>query len=198
MSIVKNFIAPFLTTKLFTGKNKKLSLIGLVVCSSLTASFLLPELSDTVSQQSASVAQAQQTQNSVSNQVIQLVNQARSQGRVCGNKRFNAASQVSTNSSLNNAAQVHSSDMAARKKMSHTGSNGSSLGQRATQAGYQWRAIAENVAAGQKSPSEVVQAWLKSPGHCANIMNSNYNEGGVSAVRGGDGLLYWTMMYGKR
>ena len=198
MSIVKNFIVPFLTTKLFTVKNNKLSVIGLVVCSSLTTSFLLPELSDTILQQSASVAQAQQAQNSVSNQVIQLVNQARSQGRVCGNQRFNAASPLSANASLNNAAQVHSSDMARTRKMSHTGSNGSSMGQRATQAGYQWRAIAENVAAGQKSPSEVVQAWLKSPGHCANIMNSNYNEGGVSAVRGGDGVLYWTMMYGGR
>ena len=198
MSIVKNFIAPFLTTKLFTVKNNKLSVIGLVVCSSLTTSFLLPELSDTILQQSASVAQAQQAQNSVSNQVIQLVNQARSQGRVCGNQRFNAASPLSANASLNSAAQVHSSDMARTRRMSHTGSNGSSMGQRATQAGYQWRAIAENVAAGQKTPNDVVQAWLKSPGHCANIMNSNYQDGGVSAVRGSNNVLYWTMLYGRQ
>ncbi|MEA5516937.1 CAP domain-containing protein [Nodularia sp. UHCC 0506] len=185
-------------TKLFTGKNSKLSVVGLVVCSSLTASFILPELSNAVWQKSDSVAQAQQTQSSVSNQVIQLVNQARSQGRMCGNQRFNAAGSLSANGSLNSAAQVHSSDMARNRKMSHTGSNGSSMGQRAKQAGYEWRAIAENVAAGQTSPSAVVQAWLKSPGHCANIMNSNYQDSGVSAVRGSDGVLYWTMLYGRQ
>ncbi|MBF2017756.1 MAG: CAP domain-containing protein [Rivularia sp. T60_A2020_040] len=141
---------------------------------------------------------AQQAQASVSNEVIQLVNRARSQGRVCGNRRFGAARLLSANGSLNRAALVHSSDMAARRQISHTGSNGSTLGQRATQAGYQWRGIAENVASGQRTSTEVVQAWLKSPGHCANIMSPNYNEGGVSAVRGRDGQIYWTMVYGRR
>ena len=140
----------------------------------------------------------QQVQASTSNEVIQLVNQARSQGRVCGHQRFNAARPISANGSLNRAAQVHSSDMAARRQISHTGSNGSSVGQRTKQAGYQWRAIAENVAVGQNSTSAVVQAWLKSPGHCVNIMNPNYTEGGVGVVRGRDNRLYWTMVYGRR
>lgn len=144
------------------------------------------------------VGVAQQAQAGVSDEVIQLVNQARSQGRVCGNQRFASAGSVSANGSLSRAAQLHSSDMAARRQMSHTGSNGSSMGDRAKQAGYQWRGIAENVAAGQKSSSAVVQAWLKSPGHCANIMNPNYNETGVGAVQGRDGTLYWTMVYGRR
>ncbi|MBD2296369.1 CAP domain-containing protein [Anabaena sphaerica FACHB-251] len=144
------------------------------------------------------VGAAQQAQASVSDEVIQLVNQARSQGRVCGNQRFASVGPLSVNGSLSRAAQLHSSDMAARRQMSHTGSNGSSAGDRAKQAGYQWRAIAENVAAGQKSASAVVQAWLNSPGHCRNIMNSNYSDSGVGAVQGGDGKIYWTMVFGRR
>lgn len=144
------------------------------------------------------VGVAQQAQASVDNEVIQLVNQARSQGRVCGNQRFASARPLSANGSLTRAAQVHSADMAARRQMSHTGSNGSSVGKRAKQAGYQWRGIAENVAVGYKSANAVVQGWLNSPGHCKNIMNPNYNEGGVSAVQGRDNKLYWTMVYGRR
>ena len=125
------------------------------------------------------------------------MNQARSQGRVCGNQRFGAASPVSANSRLTNAAQAHSSDMARTGRMSHTGSNGSSVGARAKQAGYRFRSIAENIAAGQKSTGEVVQSWLNSPGHCQNIMNPNSNEIGVGAVRGRDGKIYWTQVFGR-
>ena len=144
------------------------------------------------------VGVAQQAQASVSNEVIQLVNQARSQGRVCGNQKFGSAQPLSGNGSLTRAAQTHSSDMAARNSLSHKGSNGSSVGDRTKQVGYKWRNIGENVAVGYNSGSAVVKGWLDSPGHCANIMNQNFNEGGVSAVKGRDGKLYWTMVYGRR
>ncbi|TWH55007.1 Cysteine-rich secretory protein family protein [Dulcicalothrix desertica PCC 7102] len=141
---------------------------------------------------------AQQAHANSANEVIQLVNQARSQGRVCGNQRFGAAGLLNRNGSLMNASQSHSTDMARTRKMSHTGSNGSSMSDRATRAGYRWRGIAENVAAGQKSSRSVVQAWLKSPGHCKNIMNPNYNEAGLGLARGRNNVLYWTMMFGRR
>jgi uncharacterized protein YkwD len=141
---------------------------------------------------------APQAQASVTNEVIQLVNQARSQGRVCGNQRFGAASPLSANASLTRAAQVHTQDMAARRQIGHTGSNGSSVGDRARQAGYEWRRIAENVAAGQRSASAVVQSWLNSPGHCRNIMNPDYREIGVGAVSGRDNNIYWTQVFGRR
>ncbi|OKH32662.1 hypothetical protein NIES2119_25610 [[Phormidium ambiguum] IAM M-71] len=143
------------------------------------------------------VSLVQQAQASVSQEVIQLVNQARSQGRLCGNQRFASTQSVSINASLNRAAQAHSSDMAARQQMSHTGSNGSSAGQRAKQAGYGSTFVAENVGLGYTSASAVVNGWLKSPGHCRNIMNPAYNEAGVGAVRGRDGRLYWTMKLGR-
>ena len=141
---------------------------------------------------------AQQAHANTANEVIQLVNQARSQGRVCGNQRFGAARLLSANGSLSRAAQAHSSDMARTRTLSHQGSNGSSVGDRAGQAGYNWRAIAENIAVGQPSTSTVVQSWLNSPGHCRNIMNPNYNEIGVGAVRGRDGKIYWTQVFGRR
>ncbi|MCC2691634.1 CAP domain-containing protein [Nodularia sp. LEGE 04288] len=102
----------------------------------------------------------QQAQAGLSDEVIQLVNQARSQGRVCGNQRFGAARSLSANGSLTCAAQVHSSDMARNRTMSHTGSNGSSVGDRIRQAGYKWRTYGENVAAGQKSTREGVVVQL--------------------------------------
>jgi uncharacterized protein YkwD len=144
------------------------------------------------------VGVVQPAQAAVSDEVIQLVNQARSQGRVCGSQRFGAARPLSANGSLNGAAQAHSSEMAARNNLTHTGANGSSVGDRAKQAGYQWRNIGENIGVGYNSGSDVVKGWLNSPGHCANIMNPNFQDSGVSVVKSRDGKLYWTMVYGKR
>ncbi|POM61103.1 hypothetical protein PHPALM_29935 [Phytophthora palmivora] len=76
------------------------------------------------------------------------------------------------NSKLQSAAQGHSNDMAANDFMSHTGSNGSTMSQRITAAGYAWNSIAENVAAGQTNVDAVMTAWMNSPGHKANILSS--------------------------
>ena len=139
-----------------------------------------------------------QAEASVRSEVIQLVNRVRSRGAVCGRQRFGPASALSANRSLTNAAQSHSQDMAKRRRMSHTGSNGSSMAQRAQQAGYRYSTIGENVGVGQKSATGIVGGWLKSPGHCANLMKRNFNEAGVGVARGRDGKLYWTMVYGRR
>ena len=79
--------------------------------------------------------------------------------------------------------------------MKHEGRNGSTPGQRVTQAGYRWRAVGENVAAGQPTADAVMAAWLSSPGHCANIMNGQYTEMGIaSAANERDKYgVYWTM-----
>lgn len=92
------------------------------------------------------------------------------------------------------AAAAHSADQAATGRMSHTGSDGSSAGARLTRAGYAWRTWGENVAYGQRSPQEVVDAWMGSSGHRANILNAAFTTIGVGAVTGADGRLYWTMV----
>ncbi|ETI40173.1 hypothetical protein F441_14243 [Phytophthora nicotianae CJ01A1] len=83
-------------------------------------------------------------------------------------------SKLCMNKKLQTAAQGHSTNMAAKNYMSHTGSNGSTMSQRITAAGYKWSACAENVAAGQTTVDAVVTAWMASSGHRANILSTKY------------------------
>ena len=70
---------------------------------------------------------------------------------------------------------------------------------RAAQAGYtNWSALAENIAAGQRTPEAVVQAWMDSPGHRANILNPRYTEIGVGLKTGGRLGMYWAQNFGAR
>jgi uncharacterized protein YkwD len=69
---------------------------------------------------------------------------------------------------------------------------------RATQAGYPWRSIGENIAAGQMTADAAVQGWIKSPGHCANIMSPAYSEMGAAFVvnRQSSAGIYWAQVFG--
>lgn len=98
---------------------------------------------------------------------------------------------------LNLAAQNHSQDQADHRVMSHTGSDGSTLSNRVARAGYAgWTRIAENVAAGYTSVVAVMDAWMNSAGHRANIL-SNISALGVGQARGADGRIYWTQDFGR-
>ncbi len=121
---------------------------------------------------------------SVSSQCADLVNAARASAGVAA---------VGVNGSLNSAAEHFSADQAQRQVMTHTGSNGSSAGDRITAEGYSWSTWAENVAAGQPDCASVVGAWMGSTGHRANILNPSLTEIGVGAVTGTNGVIYWTM-----
>jgi len=80
---------------------------------------------------------------------------------------------------------------------SHTGSDGLSVGDRVTNAGYAWSAVGENIAAGYPAVGTVMTAWLGSPGHCANIMRASYTEFAAAsyAVVGSDYPIYWTQVF---
>jgi uncharacterized protein YkwD len=103
------------------------------------------------------------------------------------------------NAKLNSAATNHSTDMARNDFMGHTGSNGSTLGQRVTAAGYGWSYVAENVAAGYDTADEVVTAWMNSSGHRANIMSATATEVGVGIETNAASTYgtYWTLDFGK-
>ncbi|HEV7587314.1 MAG TPA: CAP domain-containing protein, partial [Longimicrobium sp.] len=77
------------------------------------------------------------------------------------------------------AAQAHTDDMVRRGYFSHVSPEGGNVGTRVTAAGGSWRAVAENIASGQPSAQSVVQGWLRSPGHRANIENCRYTRQGV-------------------
>lgn len=128
-------------------------------------------------------------------EILDRVNQARAAGRTCGTTSYGPAPALSWNGVLFNAAGAHSTDMAANNYFSHTSLDGSSPGQRITGAGYAWSAYGENIAAGQTSAQEVVDGWLNSPGHCANIMNASYVDMATACVASSTSTYrtYWTM-----
>ncbi|MFC5698037.1 CAP domain-containing protein [Pseudomonas sp. GCM10022186] len=130
--------------------------------------------------------------------LLAKVNAARARSRMCGGKRFAAARPLTWSSALGSAALQHSRSMATRDYFSHQGPNGDSPFDRARAAGYKGRQVGENIAAGQGSPSQAMESWLDSPGHCANLMNPRFTHVGAayaSQTRSENGI-YWTMMFG--
>lgn len=131
--------------------------------------------------------------------ILDSVNAARALGQVCGDRAFPPAPPLRWNASLGNAALHHSGEMADQRHFSHTGKAGDQVGDRARQAGYSWTRIGENLAFGINTPQETVDGWLASPGHCANIMNSDFTEMGAAyAITTGPraGVVYWTQTFG--
>lgn len=130
--------------------------------------------------------------------ILALVNEARARGQTCGSQRFGPARPVTWNDALAQAAREHSTDMATHRHFSHRGTDNSEAAQRAARAGYRWRHVGENIAAGQTSPQEAVAGWLESPGHCANLMNPTFSEMGagyaISRARM-PGFAYWTQVF---
>jgi len=97
---------------------------------------------------------------------------------------------------LNRAAEGHSDDMAKLNYFSHTGRDGDNPGERMREQGYDWWTWGENIAAGQDTPQQVVNAWLNSSGHRANIMSDRFEEIGVGYVEDSDGYgEYWTQVF---
>ena len=128
----------------------------------------------------------------------ELVNNARATPRTCGDKPFKAAGPLRWNGTLAQAALAHAEDMARYNFFSHDGRDGSRPAQRVARAGYKYRAMGENIAAGQETPNDAVAGWIKSPPHCANLMNPVYTEMGVAfAVSTTSGLgVYWAQEFG--
>ncbi|MFJ6793346.1 sigma-70 family RNA polymerase sigma factor [Streptomyces sp. NPDC091268] len=121
-------------------------------------------------------------------QVVALVNSERAAAG-CG--------PLKEDSQLRTAAQGHSDDMAARSFFSHTNPDGADPGQRTTAAGYRWSTYGENIAQGQQTPQQVMDAWMKSPGHRANILNCSFKDIGVGIHQGAGGP-WWTQNFGAR
>lgn len=97
---------------------------------------------------------------------------------------------------LTAAAQAHSADMVARAFYSHTSPEGRQPWDRAAAAGSTRRTIGENIACGQRSPAEVVDGWMHSPGHRANILKPDFTHIGVGFAGGGPKGTYWTQLFG--
>ncbi|MNN16749.1 Cysteine-rich secretory protein family protein [compost metagenome] len=128
------------------------------------------------------------------------LNAARAKPRQCGTQSFNATAPLAWNAILGTAAETHSRSMANNNYFDHKDRDGRTPGDRAELAGYNFQQIGENIAAGQDSVRKVVEGWLTSPGHCANLMNPQFNELGAAYANDpkSDAGIYWTAMFGAQ
>ncbi|MEU8709825.1 sigma-70 family RNA polymerase sigma factor [Streptomyces sp. NPDC048565] len=102
---------------------------------------------------------------------------------------------VSGNSLLAKAASGHSADMVARDYFDHTSPDGTDPGARITAAGYRWSTYGENIAKGQQTAAAVMDSWMNSEGHRANILNCAFKEIGIGRVDSSGGPV-WTQNFG--
>lgn len=134
--------------------------------------------------QGSSVSTSTGTQSSsAASEVVRLTNSAR---------RQNGYAALTEDSALNRAAEVRAREIA--RSFSHTRPSGSSFSSVLSENGVSYRRAGENIASGQKSASEVVNAWMNSSGHRANILSGSYSRIGTASVNVG-GTLYWVQLF---
>lgn len=133
--------------------------------------------------------------------LLARINRVRASGADCGaDGVFGAAAPLLWNDKLTLAAEGHSQDMAMKNYFSHTSADGRTLADRVNATGYSWSSLGENIAAGYPGVNAVMDGWIASPGHCANLMNAGFAEVGVTCVPGAAGATYptyWTMDLGR-
>jgi uncharacterized protein YkwD len=120
-------------------------------------------------------------------QVVTLVNQERAKA---------GCAALTADSRLTAAARGHSQDMAQRNYFDHNTPDGVTPWTRITNAGYRFSSAAENIAEGQPTPAAVMDAWMNSSGHRANILNCNLRNIGVGLAYNAKHTPYWTQDFG--
>jgi uncharacterized protein YkwD len=122
--------------------------------------------------------------------VVDLTNVERTRGGLAA---------LASNARLMQAAQLHAEQMAQAGRLDHLLPNAPypRPEDRLAAASYRWQAYAENVAMGQRTAAEVVNGWMQSSGHRANIMNPTYTEMGAGYARDSNGRSYWVQVFGK-
>ena len=132
--------------------------------------------------------------------VFELLNEARSEARNCGVLRFPAVRKLERNAKLDRAARKFAHQMADEKFFGHISPNGDTPTIRALAEGY-LRGVGENIAAGYAKPAAVMNGWLNSPGHCANLMRGDYLHVGLGFAVPREGQSapfsdYWVQDFG--
>lgn len=117
-------------------------------------------------------------------QVVELVNIERAK---------EGLSPLSVDADVQAAAMVRAKE--CEQSFSHTRPNGSSFSTALKEQGVSYRRAGENIAWGQKTPEEVVAAWMNSSGHRANIMNPNFTAIGVGYYENAGGTDYWCQLF---
>jgi len=96
---------------------------------------------------------------------------------------------------LQEAAQAHAEEMAARARMTHTGADGSDVAERIQRLGYRYKRCGENIAYGHYTPEAVMRGWITSPPHRKNIQGG-FSQVGFGYATAKDGTPYWCVTFG--
>lgn len=116
--------------------------------------------------------------------IVELVNEERAKAGV---------SPLTLDETVTAAAQVRAVE--CETSFSHTRPNGTSFATALQEAGVSYRGAGENIAWGQKTPEEVMQGWMNSDGHRANILNAKYTTIGVGYYQNAAGVNYWSQLF---
>lgn len=102
---------------------------------------------------------------------------------------------------LKDIAKYHANNMVKNNFFAHKDLEGNTIGNRATNFGYQWRSVGENLGAGQINLTEVLKDWVDSPGHCKNLTNNRFNEFGLVMLKSdnpqSEYKIYWVLVLAK-
>lgn len=124
--------------------------------------------------------------------MLAYVNALRTKGCKCNGIQMPTVPALKWNKQLEAAALRHANDMSSKNFFSHTGSDGSTMSQRITAAGYKWSYASENIAWGYTSLTSVINGWVMSAGHCQNMMSANITELGAAKIG-----TYWVQNFGR-
>jgi uncharacterized YkwD family protein len=125
------------------------------------------------------------TSSQYASEVLNLVNAERSK---------QGLKPLKMNTTLNKSAQAKAKDMHDKKYFDHNSPTYGSPFDQMKQFGYSYSYAGENIAMGQRSPQEVMKAWMNSAGHRANILSPNFTEIGIGYYSDGN---YWVQQFGK-
>ncbi|SEP63103.1 uncharacterized protein, YkwD family [Virgibacillus subterraneus] len=138
---------------------------------------------DQQTEDEANQTQPQQGQNEFTSNVIKLTNQERSN---------QGLSPLKAHKKLSNVARNKARDMQSNGYFSHNSPTYGSPFDMMKNAGVSYQSAGENIARGQQSPQQVVDAWMNSQGHRENILNESFTHIGVGHTESGD---YWSQMF---
>ncbi|MFD6209961.1 CAP domain-containing protein [Peribacillus sp. NPDC060253] len=128
----------------------------------------------------------QENNQSVEQQILSLVNEERSK---------KGLPSLAMDSAISHVAILKSEDMRDNNYFNHTSPRYGSPFEMMKSFGVSYNYAGENIAAGQPSAEAVMNSWLNSPGHKANILNKNYSKIGIGHATGGKYSHYWTQQF---